>query len=107
MRTTEQQQGFGAPRTGAHPDSSISPCSESGSRAARHNPRKGHVSVPNAARYFGKTPRWVKTRAQRGELELFKWSSVDQTVSWASIFAFEDAHRVNGAPKKFRKCLAN
>jgi hypothetical protein len=76
-------------------------------RTARANPRKGHATIATAAVYFQKSRRWVMERGKRGDLELFVWSATDKTVSWASIYAFEDRHRVSAKPITFRKCLAN
>lgn len=69
--------------------------------------RKGHVSVAKAAEYFGCSSKTIIRRIRRGDLEGFKWSPSYQTVSWSSVFAFEDAHRISQAPLKFRKCAGN
>lgn len=53
-----------------------------------------HLTVTDAAKRMGHSARWVKERIKRGELEGFRWSAVDMTVSCESIAAYEDRRRI-------------
>lgn len=56
---------------------------------------RNHLTVADAARRLGHRPRWVKERVKRGELEGFRWSPTDMTISIESIVAYEDRVRIS------------
>lgn len=53
-----------------------------------------HLSLAQAAERLGHSVRWLRERARRGELEVFRWSPTDVTVSLESVAEFESRHRV-------------
>lgn len=53
-----------------------------------------HLSIADAAKRMGHCARWVKERIKRGELEGFRWSATNLTVSLESIAAYEDRRRI-------------
>jgi len=53
-----------------------------------------HLTVADAAKRMGHGPRWVKDRIKHGELEGFRWSPTNLTVSLESIVAYEDRRRI-------------
>lgn len=54
-----------------------------------------HLKVPDAASRLGHTDRWIKERIKDGQLEGFRWSANDITVSLESVLAFEARARVS------------
>lgn len=59
---------------------------------------RNHLTVADAAKRLGHRPRWVKERVKRGDLEGFRWSATDMTISVESIVAFEDRKRISSRP---------
>ena len=58
-----------------------------------------HMRVEEVARLLAHSTRWVKRKIAAGELEAFRWSSNDVTVSRASVERLVEQARVGvGAP---------
>lgn len=50
---------------------------------------RDHVSITKAADILGHSIKWVRKKIEAGELEAFKWSATDVTVSLQSLIELE------------------
>lgn len=57
-----------------------------------------HLKVADAAKRLGHRRRWVLARIEDGQLEGFKHSRRDVTVSLESIIAYEQRTRMSARP---------
>lgn len=60
----------------------------------KFNPRT-HISATEAAKRLGHGRRWLYARIAAGDLEAFKHSATDITVSVESIVAYEERTRIS------------
>lgn len=67
----------------------------------KYNPRQ-HIPAMDAAKRLGHGRRWLFNRIRDGQLEGFKHSQNDVTVSLESIVAYEDRTRISPAPEPVR-----
>lgn len=54
-----------------------------------------HLSAADACKRLGHGRRWLFGKIKAGELEAFKHSATDITVSLESIVAYEDSKRIS------------
>ncbi len=60
------------------------------------------LRVKEVARLLGHSTRWVQRKIDAGELEVFRWSANDVTVSLASVERLVNQARVGAAAPLFR-----
>jgi hypothetical protein len=66
----------------------MSKCSSESKRSGRH------LSVQEVANRLGHCTRWVRQRVRDGQLEGYRWSRTDMTISEESVVRFEQRHKV-------------
>lgn len=53
-----------------------------------------HLSVLEVAQRLGHCTRWVRQRVRDGQLEGYRWSRTDMTITEESVARFERLHKV-------------